>query len=69
MNFTLYFWAYTRHLLYTSLRYQQFTATKGEIVSIFILLIKANPLVSLDFSISSNSLKNNKNRIKESGDP
>ena len=69
MNFTLYFQAHTRHLLYTSSRRQQFTTTKGETVSIFILLIKANPLVSLDFSISSSSLENNKNRIRESGDP
>ena len=69
MNFTLYFWAYARHLLYTSLRYWQFTITKGETVSIFILLIKANPLVSLNFSISSSLLENNKNRIRESGNP
>ena len=67
MNFILYFWAYARHLLYTSLRRWQFTTTKGEIVSIFILLIKANPLVFLDFSISSSLLENNKNRIRESG--
>ena len=66
MNFTLYFQAYTRHLLYTSLKYQQFTTTKGEIVSIFILLIKANFLVFLDSSISSSLLENNKNRIRES---
>ena len=38
-------------------------------MSIFILLIKADLLVSLDSSISSSSLENNKNRIKESGDP
>ena len=69
MNFTLYFQAYARHLLYTSLRRQQFTATEGETVSIFILLIKANPLVSLDFSISSSLLENNKNRIRESSNP
>ena len=69
MNFILYFWAYARHLLYTSLRRQQFTTIKGEIVSIFILLIKADPLVSLNFNISSSSLENNKNRIKESGNP
>ena len=69
MNFTLYFQAYARHLLYTSLRRQQFTATEGETVNIFILLIKANPLVSLDFNISNNLLKNNKNRIRESGNP
>ena len=69
MNFTLYFWAYARHLLYTSLRRQQFTTIKGEIVSIFILLIKADSLVSLNFSISNSSLENNKNRIRESGDP
>ena len=69
MNFTLYFQAYARHLLYTSLRRQQFTTTEGETVSIFILLIKANPLVSLNFSISNSLLENNKNRIRESGDP
>ena len=69
MNFTLYFQAYARHLLYTSLRRWQFTTTKGETVSIFILLIKANPLVSLDFSISSSLLENNKNRIRESSNP
>ena len=69
MNFTLCFQAYTRHLLYTSLRRQQFTITKREIVSIFILLIKANPLVFLNFSISSSLLENNKNKIRESGDP
>ena len=68
MNFTLYFWAYAKYLLYTSLRCRQFTITKGEIVNIFILLIKANPLVFLNFSISSSLLKNNKNRIGESGD-
>ena len=68
MNFTLYFWAYAKYLLYTSLKRQQFTATKGEIVSIFMLLIKADPLVSLNFNISSSSLKNNKNKIRESGD-
>ena len=69
MNFILYFWAYARHLLYTSLRRQQFTVTEGEIVSIFILLIKADPLVFLNFSISNNLLENNKNRIRESGNP
>ena len=69
MNFTLYFQAYAKYLLYTSLRRRQFTATKGETVSIFILLIKANPLVSLNFNISSNLLKNNKNRIRESSNP
>ena len=69
MNFTLYFQAYARHLLYTSLRRQQFTITEGETVSIFILLTKADPLVSLNFSISSSLLKNNKNKIRESGDP
>ena len=69
MNFTLYFRAHARYLLYASSRRQQFTATEGETVSIFILLIKADPLVSLDFSISSNLLENNKNRIGESGDP
>ena len=69
MNFTLYFQAYAKHLLYTSLRRQQFTATKGEIVSIFILLIKADPLVSLNSNISSSLLENNKNRIRESGNP
>ena len=69
MNFTLYFQAHTKYLLYTSLRHWQFTATKGEIVSIFISLIKADPLVSLNSSISSSSLENNKNRIGESGDP
>ena len=68
MNFTLYFQAYARHLLYTFLRHWQFSTTKGETVSIFILLIKANPLVSLDFSISNSLLENNKNRIRESGD-
>ena len=67
MNFTLYFRAHARHLLYTSLRRQQFTTTKRETVSIFILLIKADPLVFLDFNISSSLLENNKNRIKESG--
>ena len=69
MNFTLYFQAYARHLLYTFLRRWQFTTTKGEIVSIFILLIKADLLVSLDFNISSSLLENNKNRIRESGNP
>ena len=69
MNFTLYFQAHARHLLYTSSRRWQFTATKGETVSIFILLIKADPLVSLDFNIFSSLLENNKNRIGESGDP
>ena len=69
MNFTLYFQAYTKYLLYTFSRRRQFTATKGEIVSIFILLIKANPLVSLNSNISNSLLKNNKNRIKESGNP
>jgi hypothetical protein len=69
VNFTLYFQAHARHLLYASLRHQQFTATKGETVSIFILSIKADPLVSLDFSISNSSLENNKNRIRESSDP
>ena len=69
MNFTLYFQAYARHILYTSLRRRQFTITKGETVSIFILLIKADPLVSLNFSISSSLLENNKNKIRESGDP
>ena len=69
MNFTLYFWAYARHLLYTSLKRQQFTATKGEIINIFILLTKADPLVFLNFSIFSSLLKNNKNRIRESGNP
>ena len=69
MNFTLYFQAHTRHLLYTSLRRWQFTTTEGEIVSIFILLIKADPLVSLNSSISSSLLENNKNRIGKSGDP
>ena len=69
MNFTLYFWAYARHLLYTFSRHQQFTATEGEIVNIFILLTKANPLVSLDSSISNSLLENNKNRIRESGNP
>ena len=69
MNFTLYFQAYAKHLLYASSRHQQFTTTEGETVYIFILLIKANPLVSLDFSISSSLLENNKNRIRESGDP
>ena len=68
MNFILYFWAYARYLLYTSLKCWQFTITKGEIVSIFILLIKANSLVFLDFSISSSLLENNKNKIRESGD-
>ena len=66
MNFALYFWAHARHLLCASSRRRQFTATEKETVSIFILLIKANPLVFLDFSISSNLLKNNKNRIGES---
>jgi hypothetical protein len=69
VNFTLYFRAYARHLLYASSKRQQFTTTKGETVSIFILLTKADPLVSLDFSIFSSSLENNKNRIRESGDP
>ena len=69
MNFTLYFQAYTRYLLCASLRRWQFTATKGETVSIFILSTKADPLVSLDFSISSSLLENNKNRIRESGNP
>ena len=69
MNFTLYFQAYARYLLCTSSKHQQFTATKGETVSIFILLIKADPLVSLNFSISSSLLENNKNRIKESSNP
>ena len=69
MNFTLYFQAHARHLLCASLRRWQFTITKGETVSIFILLIKADFLVSLDFSISSSSLENNKNRIRESGNP
>ena len=65
----LYFQAYARHLLYTSLRRQQFTITEGETVNIFILLIKVNPLVFLDSSISNSLLENNKNKIKESGDP
>ena len=69
MNFTLYFWAHARHLLYTSLRRWQFTTTKREIVSIFILLIKADLLVFLDFSISNSLLENNKNRIRESSNP
>ena len=69
MNFTLYFQAYARHLLYTSLRRWQFTVTKRETVNIFILSTKADPLVFLNFSISSSSLKNNKNRIGESGNP
>ena len=69
MNFTLYFRAYARHLLCASSRRRQFTATKGETVSIFISSIKADPLVFLDSSISSSSLENNKNRIGESGDP
>ena len=69
MNFTLYFQAYVRHLLYTFLRYWQFTTTKGETVSIFILLIKANPLVSLNSSIFNSLLENNKNKIRESGNP
>ena len=69
MNFILYFQAYAKHLLYTSLRHQQFTTTKGETVSIFILLIKADPLVFLDFSISNSLLENNKNKIRESGNP
>ena len=68
-NFILYFQAHARHLLYTSLRRRQFTTTKGEIVSIFILLIKADPLVSLNSSISNNLLENNKNKIRESSDP
>ena len=51
----------------TSSKRQQFTATEGETVSIFILLIKADPLVSLNFSISNSLLENNKNRIRESG--
>ena len=68
MNFTLYFQAHAKHLLYASLRRWQFTITKGEIVSIFILLIKADPLVSLNSSISNSLLKNSKNRIGESGD-
>ena len=38
-------------------------------MSIFILSIKADPLVFLDSSISSSSLENNKNRIGESGNP
>ena len=66
-NFTLYFRAHARHLLYASLRRRQFTTTKGETVSIFILLIKADFLVFLDFSISSSLLENNKNKIRESG--
>ena len=69
MNFTLYFRAYAKYLLYTSLRRQQFITTKGDTVSIFILLIKADFLVFLDFSISSNLLENNKNRIRKSGNP
>ena len=69
MNFTLYFQAHTRHLLYTSSRRRQFTATKGETVSIFILLIKADPLVFLNFSISNSLLENNKNKIRESSNP
>ena len=69
MNFTLYFQAYARYLLYTFLRYWQFTTTKGKTVSIFILLIKANPLVFLDFSIFSSLLENNKNKIRESSNP
>ena len=69
VNFTLYFQAYAKYLLYTSLRCWQFTATEGETVSIFILLIKADPLVFLNFSISNSSLENNKNRIGESGNP
>ena len=67
MNFTLYFQAHAKHLLYTSLRHQQFTTIKGETVSIFILLIKADPLVSLDSSIFNSLLENNKNKIRESG--
>ena len=47
MNFTLYFRAYAKYLLYAFLKRWQFTITKGEIISIFILLIKANFLVSL----------------------
>ena len=69
MNFILYFRAYAKHLLYTSLRRRQFTAIKGEIVSIFILLIKADSLVFLNSSISSSLLENNKNKIRESGNP
>ena len=69
MNFTLYFRAYAKYLLYTFLRRQQFTITEGEIISIFILLIKADFLVFLNFNISSSSLKNNKNKIRESGNP
>ena len=69
MNFTLYFQAYARYLLYTFLRRWQFTATKGKIVSIFILLTKADPLVFLNSSISSNLLENNKNRIRKSSNP
>ena len=38
-------------------------------MSIFILLIKANPLIFLNSSIFSSLLENNKNRIRESGDP
>ena len=66
MNFTPYFQAYAKHLLYTSLRRQQCITTEGETVSKFISLIKANPLVFLNFNISSSSLENNKNRIRES---
>ena len=69
MNFTLYFQAHARHLLCTSSRRWQFTATKGEIVSIFISSIKADPLVFLNSSISNSLLENNKNRIRESGNP
>ena len=68
MNFTLYFQAYTKYLLYTSLRRRQFITTKGETVSIFILLIKADPLVSLNSNISNSLLENNKNKIRESSD-
>jgi hypothetical protein len=68
VNFTLCFWAYTRHLLYTFLRYWQFIITKGETVSIFILLIKADLLVFLDFNIFNSLLENNKNRIRKSSD-
>ena len=69
MNFTLYLWAHARYLLCAFLRRQQFTTAKGETVSIFILLIKANPLVSLESSISSSLLENSRKRIRESGDP
>ena len=68
-NFTLCLFAHARHLLCACSRRWQFTAAEGETVSMFVLLTKADPLVFPDSSISSSSLENSKNKIRESGDP